>query len=265
MNKNFAERLTELRKKAGYSQEELADKIGVSRQAISKWECADSSPDTDNLIALAGLYGVSIDELINGKTARTDVPIKDEENFEYSDDGVTVSLGKNEIFVSDGEGGERKYDTKAWENKVNKEKRVSRIVTSVFSFFVVAAYLILGFCLKDGRGWSEFWVMFILIPVASSFVEFGYYKRVAAINFPCIVTAIYCFIGMSFGIWHPTWIVFVLIPPFYLLAGVIDKETGRQRKERQKRQVINRANLKKHQKTARAVFLRVNKNGKRIY
>ena len=227
MNNGYAERFVELRKKAGYSQEELADKIGVSRQAISKWECAESSPDTDNLIALAELYGVSIDELINGKTDRAPETVKDEADFKHSDDGVTVSLGKKEIHVSDGEGGERKYDTSAWENKVKKEKRVSRVVTSIFSLFAVIAYLILGFCLKDGRGWSEFWILFILIPVVSSFVEFGYYKRVAAINFPCIVTAVYCAIGMFFGIWHPTWIVFVSIPPFYLFAGLIDKATGK--------------------------------------
>lgn len=45
-------------------QEELAEQLGVSRQAVSKWERSESSPDTDNLIALARLYGVSIDELL---------------------------------------------------------------------------------------------------------------------------------------------------------------------------------------------------------
>ena len=55
MNKNTAERLYEYRRANHFSQEELAEKIGVSRQAISKWERGESSPDTDNLIALAGL------------------------------------------------------------------------------------------------------------------------------------------------------------------------------------------------------------------
>ena len=59
MNLEIANRLLALRREHGYSQEELAYKLGVSRQAVSKWERAESSPDTDNLLALARLYGVS--------------------------------------------------------------------------------------------------------------------------------------------------------------------------------------------------------------
>ncbi len=66
MNIETAKRLYEYRKAHGFSQEELAAKIGVSRQAISKWERSESSPDTDNLIALAQLYGVSLDTLLMG-------------------------------------------------------------------------------------------------------------------------------------------------------------------------------------------------------
>ena len=66
MNLIMAERFSQLRKKAGFSQEELAAKLGISRQAVSKWERAESSPDTDNLIALSRLYGISLDELLLG-------------------------------------------------------------------------------------------------------------------------------------------------------------------------------------------------------
>ena len=52
MDYKTGERLTKYRKKYGYSQEALAEKLGVSRQAISKWETGESAPDTDNLIAL---------------------------------------------------------------------------------------------------------------------------------------------------------------------------------------------------------------------
>lgn len=66
MNVDIAYRLSRIRRDRGLSQEELAEKLGVSRQAVSKWERAESSPDTDNLIALAGIYDMSLDELLTG-------------------------------------------------------------------------------------------------------------------------------------------------------------------------------------------------------
>ena len=65
MNLEIANRLQQLRKEKGFSQEQLANELGISRQAVSKWERAESSPDTDNLICLAKLYGVSLDELLS--------------------------------------------------------------------------------------------------------------------------------------------------------------------------------------------------------
>ena len=64
MNIEIANRLVQLRKAHGLSQEELAARLGLSRQAVSKWERAEASPDTDNLILLSRVYGVSIDELL---------------------------------------------------------------------------------------------------------------------------------------------------------------------------------------------------------
>lgn len=66
MNAQTAKRLYEYRKANGFTQEELAEKIGVSTQEISQWEKSESNPDTDNLIALSKLYGVSVDTLLMG-------------------------------------------------------------------------------------------------------------------------------------------------------------------------------------------------------
>ncbi|WP_337381411.1 helix-turn-helix transcriptional regulator, partial [Ruminococcus sp.] len=68
MDIETANRLLQYRKKHNLSQEDLANKIGVSRQAVSKWERAEASPDTDNLILLAEIYGVSLDELLKGES-----------------------------------------------------------------------------------------------------------------------------------------------------------------------------------------------------
>ena len=83
MNLATAQRLVDRRKAAGLSQEALAAQLGVSRQAVSKWERSESSPDTDNLIALAALYGVSLDELLYGEAAS---------DADSSEDGSTETV-----------------------------------------------------------------------------------------------------------------------------------------------------------------------------
>lgn len=63
----IGERLQEYRKNLGLSQEEFAEKIGVSRQAVSKWELDKAYPDLDRLVCICGILNVRIDELIYGK------------------------------------------------------------------------------------------------------------------------------------------------------------------------------------------------------
>ena len=62
----LADRILELRKQKGISQEELADKLGVSRQAVSKWESEQSTPDIDKLILMSEYFGVTTDYLLKG-------------------------------------------------------------------------------------------------------------------------------------------------------------------------------------------------------
>ena len=63
----FSEKLYELRKEKGFSQEELAEKLNVARQTISKWETGMTVPDTNNLIELSKIFGISIDDLVGKK------------------------------------------------------------------------------------------------------------------------------------------------------------------------------------------------------
>lgn len=93
MNIETANRLLQYRKKHNLSQEDLAAKIGVSRQAISKWERAEASPDTDNLILLADIYGVTLDELLKGEgkaddsEAEAEPENSEEYNYSYGSNG----------------------------------------------------------------------------------------------------------------------------------------------------------------------------------
>ncbi|MDM0469738.1 helix-turn-helix transcriptional regulator [Clostridium perfringens] len=60
----LAEKLQLMRKREGLSQEDLAEKLGISRQAVSKWESGQSVPDLNKLIILSELYKVTIDYLV---------------------------------------------------------------------------------------------------------------------------------------------------------------------------------------------------------
>lgn len=61
---NFAQKILELRTKYGYSQEQLAEKLNVTRQAVSKWEVGATLPETDTVILISELFHVSIDYLL---------------------------------------------------------------------------------------------------------------------------------------------------------------------------------------------------------
>ncbi len=113
MNIEIANRLQQMRKKNNLSQEELAAKMGVTRQAVSKWERAESAPDMENLILLAKLYGITIDELLNTgvspETVSAGISLK-KDDYGYTDDPVREKRPDNyteeEIFPNTNMNGE---------------------------------------------------------------------------------------------------------------------------------------------------------------
>ena len=78
-NMEFRNRLIELRKQKGWSQEELGYRLGVTRQTVSKWETGESIPEVTKLIKLGKLYNLSVDELVGGKE-NLDVNVNNTEN-----------------------------------------------------------------------------------------------------------------------------------------------------------------------------------------
>lgn len=163
MNIEIADRLVALRREHGYSQEELATRLGVSRQAVSKWERAESSPDTDNLIALARLYGISLDAMLLS---------------EPNPDETDAAREEREVFeaAQAWEDAEKKKQKKAW--KKTKEKLLWLLtlvmmvglpvivhllrLDAVYPVIITVAYLITGFLLEN---WHPGWMLFLTIPI----------------------------------------------------------------------------------------------------
>lgn len=91
----FADKLIRLRKKNGWSQEELAEQMGVTRQSISKWEGAQAVPDLEKMLHLARLFGVSTDYLLKDELEAVDGMAPDEE-----ESGLRrVSIGEANTFL----------------------------------------------------------------------------------------------------------------------------------------------------------------------
>ncbi|MBQ2993927.1 MAG: helix-turn-helix transcriptional regulator, partial [Peptococcaceae bacterium] len=81
---NFNEKLIELRKAKGLSQDELGQRIGVSRQTISKWELAQSYPDFQRLVLLSDYFGLSLDALMK------DIDVQDVREKNLNDQKLSV-------------------------------------------------------------------------------------------------------------------------------------------------------------------------------
>ena len=88
----LADKILELRKQNGWSQEELADKLGVSRQSVSKWEGAQSIPDMERIIALSRLFGVSTDLLVKDEIDVMEKNVATDENARQEEAGVRMRV-----------------------------------------------------------------------------------------------------------------------------------------------------------------------------
>ena len=228
MTIEIADRLIKLRKKYGYSQEELADKLGLSRQAVSKWERAEASPDTDNLICLAKLYGVSLDELLSTDDSVETIvkeQVKKEEGLHIVDDeGNEVHIHDKHITLIDENG-----------NKVTKDHFMSEfdkknvVLTSILGGCALITYIMLGIFLNM---WWNAWVVFFVPEIISSIVRVIHHKNFNKFNMAflsCFAFFFVCMVvpGTSANLWHPMWTVFLAIPVYHSIVGSINKALGK--------------------------------------
>ena len=124
---NFGKNITVLRKKLNLSQEQFADKIGVSRQMVSTWESNISTPGADKIKFIRETFGVSYDEIFDGKVSEKSAP-KDSEN---------------------------KYFARL---KSRKDDLIGTICGSIM-IVATAYYLVAGFAFD---AWDTQWIVFVI-------------------------------------------------------------------------------------------------------
>lgn len=225
MNIEIANRLVNLRKSNHLSQEALAEKLGISRQAVSKWERAEASPDTDNLILLARLYHVSLDELL-----RTDeeIPIGEENNTEC-DTEYPEEEGIPEEKFFDGEGVSE-------EKNISEEKGIANEENKEYVNISLKGVHIKD---KDGSevhvGWDGIHVEDkkkgddVHIDKKGVYVNGEKYEKGYFFyhwNFAGFICILYLVIGLFFNAWHPGWILFLLVPLWYSFVSAVRKRNA---------------------------------------
>ena len=181
MNIEIANRLVNLRKANGLSQEALAEKLGISRQAVSKWERAEASPDTDNLILLAKIYKVSLDELLSSEEDPT--PTRE-----------TVESNTTE--------------------SINEKDHAIEKARFPIAMIAVLVYVTIGVFYHI---WHPTWIVFLLIPLCSVMTSAIQRKDWKLLPYPIAIAATYLTIGFLYGAWHPAWLLLLTIPLYYSL------------------------------------------------
>ncbi len=222
MNIEIANRLVNLRKSNNYSQEALAEKLGISRQAVSKWERAEASPDTDNLIMLARLYGVSLDELLF-----TEDEISRPEHYEETG-GTDRGSNRNEDATKNEESDQ--YEETNKYNQTNKKEEYVHVgfngvhVREIDGSEVHVGWD--GIYLDDSR--DNIHIDKNGVFVNGQKYDKEWFKHYHRQKFPMVllITTAYFLLGFFYGLWHPGWLVFLLIPIWYSFVEAVYKKNA---------------------------------------
>lgn len=219
MNIETANRLVKLRKDNGFTQEQLAEALGISRQAVSKWERAESSPDTDNLICLAKLYNMSLDDLLN--TSKIIDKEDSETYFNISSTGIHYKDEEDEAHISVTGIKIKSKDATIIIGKSDEEieKDASHpllnIINAALPITCAIIYIILGFGFNL---WHPGWIVFLLIPCWYTLISSIKKNNFTRFTYPVFITFIYILVCDIFAIWHPFWIIYLTVPLYYIIV-----------------------------------------------
>lgn len=232
MNKEIAKKFLTLRKQNGFSQEELAERLGVSRQAVSKWERAEASPDTDNLISLAKIYNISLDSLLGisseNENRRSVINLKKDNSIEadkirekypeYTHDGKigdNIQYTENEnrrsvINIKKDNGIEEdeireKYPENSYNGKTSVNIQHTENDRRHYYNYETQND-------EQTAGINKVGISAMLEHIQN---DKAYYKSLMKLPYPLFVTAFFLTTGAFFDLWHPMWMLFMTIPLYY--------------------------------------------------
>lgn len=158
----MADRIQSLRKAKGISQEELADKIGVSRQAVSKWESEQSSPDLEKVILLSDYFEVTTDYLLKGIEPKPDSAGK---GRDLQDARIYSAVGTAFNFIG------LAVAVMIW----IEEQRAGGVAVGLILFAVGCAVHAVGQCLGENKAAAGKWFLavnvwiLLLMPITCAF------------------------------------------------------------------------------------------------
>ena len=190
---NLGERLFELRNAKNLTQDDMAEKLNVTRQTVSKWETNQSTPDFDKIMPLCELFEIGVEELLTGK--------KSEEQQKKEEKVLT----KQEV----------------------KEKSAKVVSTSIFIYFAAVAFLMIAIPVQHANPIIASSIFLLLIGWGTvriirhymskpKFEKTKAEKRQDSIQrqingiISCICVAIYFIVSFITFAWHITWIIFVI-------------------------------------------------------
>lgn len=215
MSMEIAQRLADMRREKGFSQEELANQLGLSRQAISKWERGESAPDMANLIALADLYDVTLDELIRGEAPASAPTAEPDANAKTSaSDKVDVTIN---TFIND-----EKPKTATATSATEQPSAPGAAAPVAATGAPVGATASAQACPPPPQAQPVYQV--VTQPQAQPQPPKVTNEVWMTFPYPLFCALLYLVLGFLFGLWHPGWIIFLTIPFFYWIVRVVKQD-----------------------------------------
>ena len=218
------ERLIKLRKAAGLSQEEVADKLEVTRQTVSKWETGQSSPDLDKVLPLCNLYSVTPDELLH------DGGSEEADELKAQQDAARA----NELF-----------------DKSAAKKKTIGILSGIMLYFVAIAFIMVAIPVAKFNPIIAAAIFILVLALATMVIIYSavIYRKKSEVRekvsredeicesvnsvLGLITLVVYLIVSFMTMAWHITWIIWIIyalltriVSLIFLLATGEKKQCG---------------------------------------